>query len=48
MVGWLSYQGKQVLVAPEQLRWAAAEEIMAWNLAGNVEFEDLGFDQGTE
>ena len=43
---WLNYQGKQVLVGPEQLRWATPEDIMAWNLPGDVHLEDLGFDSG--
>ncbi|CAK0856476.1 unnamed protein product, partial [Prorocentrum cordatum] len=33
---WLNYQGQQILPAPEQLRWATPEEILAWNISGDV------------
>ncbi len=35
----LKYQGQQVLASPEQLRWATFEEIMAWNIPGDVATE---------
>ncbi|CAK0906672.1 unnamed protein product [Prorocentrum cordatum] len=33
---WLNCQGQQILAAPEQLRWATPEDILAWNIPGDV------------
>jgi hypothetical protein len=36
---WLNYQGQQILASPEQPGRATSEEVMAWNIQGNIATE---------